>query len=67
MSFKKKMTADLLFGVQIICTFIFGGSQFLRMLTTSQGVTFSGQVRGKCSFSSTLCLPFALIGINRAE
>lgn len=41
MSFKKKMTADLLFGVQIICTFIFGGSQFLRMLTTSQGVSMS--------------------------
>ena len=35
------MIADLLFGVQIICTFIFGGSQFLRMLTTSQGVSIS--------------------------
>jgi len=41
MSLRKKMFADLLFGVQIICTFIFGGSQFLRMLTTSQGVGIS--------------------------
>jgi hypothetical protein len=41
MSFKQKMTADLLFGVQIVCTLIFGGSQFLRMLSTSQGVSVS--------------------------
>lgn len=41
MSSQKKFTADLLFGVQIICTFIFGGSQFLRMTSTSQGVGIS--------------------------
>ena len=41
MSLKKKMTADFLLTVQIICTFVFGGSQFLRMLTTSQGVSIS--------------------------
>lgn len=41
MSSQKKMIADSLFGVQIICTFVFGGSQFLRMLTTSQGVSIS--------------------------
>ncbi len=41
MSSREKMTADSLFGVQIICTFMFGGSQFLRMLTTSQGVSIS--------------------------
>jgi hypothetical protein len=41
MSFKQKMTADLLFGVQLVFTVIFGGSQFLRMLTTSQGVSVS--------------------------
>lgn len=41
MSSKKKMAVDSLFGVQIICTFVFGGSQFLRMLTTSQGVSIS--------------------------
>jgi len=41
MSSQKKMFVDSLFGVQIICTFVFGGSQFLRMLTTSQGVSIS--------------------------
>ena len=35
------MLVDSLFGVQIICTFVFGGSQFLRMFTTSQGVSVS--------------------------
>lgn len=44
MSQRKKMIADSLFGVQIICTFTFGGSQFLRMLTTSQGVSISWYV-----------------------
>jgi hypothetical protein len=37
----KKTIADLLFGVQIVGAIIFGGSQFLRMLTTSQGVSIS--------------------------
>lgn len=41
MSSGKKMFADSLFGVQLVCTFLFGGSQFLRMLTTSQGVSIS--------------------------
>lgn len=41
MSFNKKIIADILFGIQIICTFAFGGSQFLRMFTTSQGVSVS--------------------------
>ena len=41
MSSRKKIVADLLFGVQIVCTLIFGGLQFLRMLTTSQGVSIT--------------------------
>lgn len=41
MSSRKKMIADLLFGVQIVCTLIFGGAQFVRMLTTSKGVSIS--------------------------
>ncbi len=41
MSSQKRMIADLLLGVQIICTLIFGGSQFIRLLTTSQGVSIS--------------------------
>lgn len=41
MSSHKKMIADSLFGVQIICTLVFGGSQFFRMLTTAQGVSIS--------------------------
>ncbi len=41
MSSQNKMIADSLFGVQIICTLVFGGSQFFRMLTTSQGVSIS--------------------------
>jgi hypothetical protein len=41
MSQRKKMIADSLFGVQLICTLIFGGSQFLKMLSTSQGVSIS--------------------------
>ncbi len=37
----KKLTADTLFAVQIGCTIISGGSEFLRLLTTSQGVNLS--------------------------
>ncbi len=38
---KKKIIADLLFGVQIACTFIFGGVQFWNLLKTTQGVSVS--------------------------
>jgi hypothetical protein len=41
MSSRKKIVADLLFGVQIASTFVWGGAQFVRMLTTSQGVSVS--------------------------
>lgn len=37
----KKLTADTLFAVQIGCTLVSGGSEFLRLLTTSQGVNLS--------------------------
>ncbi len=37
----QRLTTDALFGVQLLFTFIFGGSQFYRMLTTSQGVNLS--------------------------
>lgn len=37
----RQLTADALFGVQLLFTFIFGGSQFYRMLTTQQGVNLS--------------------------
>jgi hypothetical protein len=32
-----QLTTGALFGVQLLFTFIFGGSQFYRMLTTGQG------------------------------
>lgn len=37
MSLKKKLIADLLFGIQIIGAFVLGGSQFFRFLKTTQG------------------------------
>jgi hypothetical protein len=37
----QRLTTDALFGVQLCFTFIFGGSQFYRMLTTQQGVNLS--------------------------
>jgi len=37
----KQLTADLLFVLQIVLALISGGSQFLRLLTTSQGVNVS--------------------------
>jgi hypothetical protein len=37
----KKTAADLIFAVQIVCSIISGGSEFLRLLTTSQGVNVS--------------------------
>jgi hypothetical protein len=36
-----RLIADALFGVQLLFTFIFGGSQFYRMLTTRQGVNLT--------------------------
>ncbi len=41
MFLKKQTIADLLFGVQIVCAGVFGVSQFVRMLTTSQGVSIT--------------------------
>lgn len=41
MSAKKRVIADLLFGVQVICTLTFGGAQFIRMLSTTKGVSVS--------------------------
>lgn len=41
MSTKKRVIADLLFGVQVVCTLIFGGAQFVRMLSTTKGVSVS--------------------------
>ncbi|MBM4295540.1 MAG: hypothetical protein FJ126_11660 [Deltaproteobacteria bacterium] len=37
----KKLTADAFFALQIVLAIISGGSQLLRLLTTSQGVNFS--------------------------
>ncbi len=37
----QQLTTDALFAVQLCFTFIFGGSQFYRMLTTRQGVNLS--------------------------
>ncbi len=37
----KQLTADLFFAVQLVCALISGGSEFLRLLTTSQGVNLS--------------------------
>jgi hypothetical protein len=41
MPITKKLTADTLFAVQIVCIIVSGGSEFLRLLTTSQGVNLS--------------------------
>ncbi len=41
MPLTKQTTADLLFAVQIGCTLVSGGSEFLRLLTTSQGVNLT--------------------------
>jgi len=37
----KQTTADLFFAVQLGCTLVSGGSEFVRLLTTSQGVNLS--------------------------
>lgn len=41
MPISKKLTADLIFAVQMSCTMVSGGSEFLRLLTTSQGINLS--------------------------
>ena len=41
MPITKKLTTDALFAVQIGSTIVSGGSEFLRLLTTSQGVNLS--------------------------
>jgi hypothetical protein len=41
MKITKKLTADLLFALQITLALVSGGSEFLRLLTTSQGVNIS--------------------------
>ncbi|MDO8621807.1 MAG: hypothetical protein Q7R80_01090 [bacterium] len=38
---RKQLVTDLLFGVQMICGVIFGGSQILRLVQTTQGVNIS--------------------------
>lgn len=59
MSFcKKRIIADSLFGVQIVCTLLFGGAQFLRMLTTSQGVSASWFLSWEIFLALNLTLVF---------
>jgi len=41
MSTRKRVVADLLFGIQALSALIFGGSQFVRMLTSTQGVSIT--------------------------
>ena len=41
MSRKKRIVADLLFWVQLICTLIFGISQFIKTLSTTEGISTS--------------------------
>lgn len=41
MSWQKKLAADLLFAVQIICVFVFGIGQTIRLLHTSEGVSIT--------------------------
>jgi uncharacterized membrane-anchored protein YitT (DUF2179 family) len=41
MPLTKKLTADVFFVLQLVLALISGGSQFLRLLTTSQGVNVS--------------------------
>lgn len=41
MSRKKRIIADLLFWVQLICTLIFGISQFIKTLTATEGINVS--------------------------
>ncbi len=38
---KKQITTDLLFWVQLVCTLVFGLSQFFKTLTTTQGINVS--------------------------
>ncbi len=56
MSWQKKLTADLLFGVQIVCILVFGIGQFLRLLQTSTGVSITWYL----SWFIFLCLNLVL-------
>jgi hypothetical protein len=38
MPFSKQLTADILFFIQVGLAIVFGGSEFLRLLSTSQGI-----------------------------
>ena len=38
---KKQLTADIFFALQLILAAVSGGSQFVRLLTTSQGLNIS--------------------------
>ena len=56
MPITKKLAADALFAVQISCTIVSGGSEFLRLLTTSQGVNLSWLVSWLAFLSINLTL-----------
>ncbi len=64
MSSKKKLIADLLFGVQIIGAFVLCGSQFFRLLETTQGQLLSMFL----VMEAYLCLHLMLaVGAHRAQ
>jgi hypothetical protein len=64
MSSKKKLIADLLFGVQIIGAFVLAGSQFFRLLDTTKGQLLS-MFLGVEAF---LCFNFLLaVSAHRAQ
>jgi len=56
MPITKKLATDALFAVQLGCTIVSGGSEFLRLLTTSQGVNLSWLVSWLAFLSINLTL-----------
>lgn len=52
----KRHAADLLFGVSVVCGVIFGGGQFVRMLTTAEGVSITWYAFEAVSFFLNLWL-----------
>lgn len=63
----RQKTMDFLFGVQVLYTLLFGGSQFIRMLTTSNGVSISWLVCWEAFLVINLILALQAHRIKRSR
>ena len=63
---QKQFTADFFFALQLLLAVVSGGSQFVRLLTTSQGLNISWLASWLAFLLINLALTWRPTGLSRA-